>query len=210
MNKIARVSILALFVAACGGGGDDSNNPDAPPHPDAMQQPDAAPACTSVTSGAQVLDQVGDAAEVWAAPINEDLGDGGQALLSFQFYDTGTDLVGTFDLTQAPNDNYMACTHCLLVYSLDADGNVARTFFQTGGSITLTTNPVATEPGVRAMVGTADNVTLSEVTIDPSTFESTLVPGGQCLTLGPSLALNQDDVPDTWTCDPTAWDNQDG
>jgi hypothetical protein len=208
MKKIARVSILMLFAAACGGG-DDSNNPDAPPHPDAPQQPDAAGGCTAITVGAQTFDTSDVGLIRFNSDINEDLGQP-SAMLFYWFFDDGTgDLSGTHDLSQAPNDNFMTCSHCIIAASFDADGNAVQIWYQTAGSITLTANPISPEPSVRSMIGTLDGVTLSEVTLDPDTGASTLVPGGSCLTLGPSLALNQDDVPDTWTCAPEAYANQD-
>src|SRR5436853_257047 len=185
MKKIALVS--TLLFAACGGGGD---NPDAPPHFDSPPQPDAPPACTAITLGAQIFDGADDVSMGFEAPINEDLGDPTPGTMLFQFVDRdGTgDLSGTTDLVQAPNDNFMTCTHCFIAF---------------------TTNPVAAEPTVRGMMGTLDNVVLSEATFDPNTGSTTPVPDGSCLSLAPSVALNQDDVPDTWTCDPTAFANQD-
>jgi hypothetical protein len=43
--------------------------------------------------------------------------------------------------------------------------------------------------------------------IDPNTFESTVVEGGECLTIGSSLALNADDVPNAFTCAPATWED---
>jgi len=159
----------------------------------------AASLLVSSTAGAamctqQVLDGprtlVGDTPgydEVyWVDPAqNTDLGYGGALadVISFEFYANGGLITaGTFDLGSGNNTNYETCSQCVLVFmDLDsASGIPQKTFYQTGG--TLTVNAM-TLPGSDPIKMSWQNVTLAEVTIDPSTFESTLVPNGACITI---------------------------
>jgi hypothetical protein len=197
-------SLLALsliaFLSACGGGG--SSPPDAE-GPDAEATPDAGPACVAATFGAQdILDFTEGSFAGWGGPATADLGDGGDVIFQIEFYgDIETSLEGTFDLAAGNQANYQTCAICFRVFSLDAKGGLARQFFQSGGSVTLTADPLT---GV--MTGTVTDLELVEVTIDGSTFESTPVPGGACLDHDP-LTLDADRVPNAWTCDTAAYDD---
>ena len=111
-----------------------------------------------------------------------DLGFGGALpdIISFEFYSQAT---GTFNLAIGNDSNYATCTQCVLIFQ-DLNGPQLipqKNFFQTGGMLTIEMNTI---PGVAADVGLSwSNLTLAEVTIDPETFHSTLVPGGDCYTV---------------------------
>ena len=202
MNK--KLGIL-VFAAACGGGGGDPDS--RPPTPDSPPQPDAPPACTTVTLMPTTF--AGGNADVmqWLAVGNEDLGDPTPFTLSYEFYNL-RDLSGATDLAAGDEANYATCATCFRGFTLNAAmDDIERHWFQQSGTLTLTESPFASdEPAVRSMIGMVENLTLIEVTIDPNTFESTPVDGGECLTFN-TLALTDNDVPDTWTCAAEAWDD---
>lgn len=109
-----------------------------------------------------------------------DLGFGGTLpdVIYFEFWSTAT---GTFDLGSGSNSNYATCGQCILVYEDFFAAIPQKTFFQTGGTITIDPSTI---PGTAANVGLSwSNVTLAEVTINPDTFVSTLVPNGDCYTI---------------------------
>lgn len=112
--------------------------------------------------------------------------------LNLEFY--GDPLpTGAVDLATAPNDNYATCTTCLVLsQDITMDG-AAKYFFQSAGTLDLgaTTAPFIT---------TSLDVTLVEVTIDPETYQSTVVENGECLhvTGGP---FTFPEPPAEWTCD---------
>ena len=107
-----------------------------------------------------------------------DLGFGGTLpdIISFEFYSQAT---GTFNLAIGNDSNFGTCTQCIVIYQdLNGPNDPQKNFFQTSGMLTIDMNTV---PGVAADVGLSwSNLTLSEVTIDPETFTSTVVPGGDC------------------------------
>lgn len=117
-----------------------------------------------------------------------DLGFGGldPDIISFEFYSQDT---GTFNLAIGDDSNYGSCRQCVLIFQ-DLNGPQLipqKNFFQTGGMLTIDINTV---PGIAADVGLSwSNLTLAEVTIDPDTFTSTLVPNGDCYTV-----VDSDDV----------------
>lgn len=205
LTVLGTSALSALALTACGGGGDDTNNPDASHQPqiDSAPQPDAPPACTAITLGAQDISGVSDIAGVWHAPVTTDLGDGGDPILQMEFWDldAGGPTVGDNDLSAAPNDDYATCTSCFIVISPNADGSAQRLFFQRTGNVNLTEDPAMTHN----LAGTLDTgVILEEVEID-NQFHSTPVPGGQCLTVTTATALAHDAIPNAWTCPDTAW-----
>lgn len=122
--------------------------------------------------------------QVGAAGVTN-LGFGGTApdIISFEFWssdDTPLD-TGTFDLGSGGNANYSSCRECILVFQDILNGVAQKIFFQTAGSITIDENTV---PGAGPDVGlTWSNVTLAEVTLNPDTAESTLVPNGDCYAI---------------------------
>lgn len=203
MRTGLRLVALALitFAAACGDDG-GSTPPDAQDQPDAEATPDAGPACTATTFGTQEPLTLSASVAAWGGSATPVLGDGGDVLYQIEFYSgIETSLVGTFDLAQGNQANYMTCAVCFRMFSLDADGNIARQFYQSGGSVTLTVDPLT---GV--MTGSVTDLTLVEVTIDPDTFVSTPVDGGECLEHG-ALTLDANQVPSAWTCDDAVYDD---
>jgi hypothetical protein len=193
--KIRRTILLSSLglVLACGGGG--GGTPDA-------GDPDSGVVCSAATSGEQALNQEAQGFISWFAPVTVDLGDGGEVIMVWEFYDgIRADLTGTWDLTDSIDGNYETCASCVRVFSLDAGGELARQFFQSAGTITLDASPFA----AGRMSGSLNNVSLVEVTIDGQTFESTPIAGGMCLSLGASVALSADRAPAAWTCDSAAY-----
>ncbi len=181
------VALAAPSLVACGGDDGGNNTPDAPMTPDAPQRN-----CTAAeTSGSLAFDENSSSSYMgWSQEISTDLGTGGSAFLSYEFYDTS--LTGTIDLAQ--QNQYATCTACIVLYTGDADGNIAKLFFQDGGSLVLSQSVSA---GLEA---TATDVSLVEVTIDAqNNYTSTPVVGGTCVSLG-SLTLSGAPYPAGWTC----------
>jgi hypothetical protein len=99
-------------------------------------------------------------------------------VLFIEFYDVGiAQAAGSFDLSQAPDDNYSTCAHCLYAWE-NASGDPTTEYFQASGTLVVTT-PDTTYNGASA--GTFDNVTLVEVTVTDTV--STPVEGGKCMLL---------------------------
>lgn len=88
---------------------------------------------------------------------------------------------GTFNLANAPDDNYSTCDHCLVVQEdnsgTPAQPSATRFYYQQSGSMTFS-GTTSTGPITLSL----SNVKLVEVTIAGSpSFASTPVPNGQCL-----------------------------
>jgi hypothetical protein len=199
MAEVRHELTLLLALAACGGGGGGGgkNNYyglDASPQIDATAD---ARVCTNLTTGTTDIkgyDAV-DNIIVFGGPVNGDLGDGNPLSFQFEFYGgIEPTLQGTFDLTQGNQANYQTCAICVRAFSQDPQGNPLKVFFQSGGSITLTEDPLTNEH----MVGTVSNLALQEVTID-SSYQSTPVANGACTTYG-SFAIDHDKVPNAYAC----------
>ncbi|MDB4956608.1 MAG: uncharacterized protein JWO36_4177, partial [Myxococcales bacterium] len=159
---------------------------------------DSGQTCVASMFGAQdIVDPGDDTVIVWGGPLTNDLGDGGSSSFEIQFYgDAGmTNLGTTVDLAAGAQANFSTCSACLLVLSHDANGGVARTFYQSGGTLTLTQDPL----GTKHLLGSTANLAFTEVTIDPDTYVSTPVSGGKCLSVG-TLTLDKNSVPNAWTC----------
>ncbi len=87
---------------------------------------------------------------------------------------------GTFDLGSGDNTNYATCNQCILVHEdVDTSSNPKTVFFQKSGTITVSKGNPTNGSGAGSLV----NVTLEEVTVDPTTYQSTPVPNGRCLYL---------------------------
>ena len=190
--------LLMMSLVACGGG-DKKATPDAAKTVDAA--PDARTCGTLTAPGSTAIDILNNGATqqtpfiIWGGP-GGDFGDGNMTTLQFEFYGgIETSLQGTFDLSQGNQASYMTCAVCLHGYSLDAQGNPIKQFFQSGGSVTLTEDPFTNQH----MVASFSNVTMQEVTIDPQTFASTPVAGGLCASYG-SFTADHDKVPNAYTC----------
>jgi|GEM_PF-1742416 len=73
-------------------------------------------------------------------------------------------------------ENYAECAECLLIYAgCDDDFACQRTFLASSGTLQVTENG----GNGGQFTGTISDIVLEEVTIDDTTFESTVVPGGQ-------------------------------
>jgi cysteine-rich repeat protein len=100
--------------------------------------------------------------------------------LALELYDEGSGLpAGSFDLSQAPDDSYATCEHCVLLVAYDEVGQARRVFFQQSGSMKL--DKLEWEDAL-AGAGSVSSVKLVEVTqaLDGSWHE---VVGGGCYEL---------------------------
>lgn len=142
--------------------------------------------------------QSDDSAAFWQGTVTADVG-GDTQLINFEFY-SGVP-TGAIDLTAGDQANYGTCSACIRIITEDASGTVQKEFFQDGGTLTLSADPLST----RHMTGSTSGVSLVEVTVDRDggTYTSTPVPGGVCITLA-DLTLDSGQAPSTWTC------NEDG
>jgi len=197
---------LVLALAACGGGG-KKTNPDAAGSDAAPDAPRVCASLTPMTTSIDILNAnlTGSTPYIiWGGP-GGDAGDGNPLTLQFEFYGgIESSLAGTFDLSQGNQTDYAKCAICVHAYSVDAQGNPIKQFFQSGGSVTLTEDPFTHEH----MIASFSNVTLQEVTIDQNTFASTPVAGGLCTSYG-SFTADHDKVPNAYmTCAKTTY--QDG
>lgn len=86
--------------------------------------------------------------------------------------------VGSFDLATGVNNNYATCEQCVTFYRDYTDPVQHKLFFQSAGLLTIDQ-----VPGIDPLTVELSNTRLVEVTIDPDTFESTPVPGGECYDL---------------------------
>jgi hypothetical protein len=157
----------------------------------------AATCKQQILDGARTLiaDSPGSYEIYQVGPLQDtDLGYGGVLpdVISFEFYANGAPITaGTFDLGSGDNANYATCSQCVRVI-MDIDtgtGVPQKIFYQTGGTLTV---DAMTLPGSDPIVLSWQNVTLAEVYIDPSTFESTLVPNGDCFTIVPDEIFAND------------------
>lgn len=200
MKNLLALAITTSLVA-CGGGG--SKTPDAHigPFPDGSGSgSDASNAACGMTTATtldvqDILVPSDGMAAVWGGTVTTDLGGGMPAAYQFEFYDTGSfDFTQPADLTAGDQANYKTCEECVRVITQDSMGN-PRYFFQSGGTMTLSSNPVTGN----TMMGTITGLSLDEVMIADD-FTSTPVAGGTCLTVG-DITLNHDSVPNAYTCD---------
>ncbi len=96
--------------------------------------------------------------------------------LMLQFKQNGT---GTFDLGTGKNTNYQSCDQCLLVFEDLTEKGAVKTYFQQSGNINVTEGTVMDGESAGSVI----SAKLVEVTIDPETSKSTLVPGGACIEM---------------------------
>ncbi|CAN5375542.1 hypothetical protein BH11MYX1_BH11MYX1_02430 [soil metagenome] len=162
--------------------------------------------CTSLALG--TLERASGAtamSALWRGAVSTDLGGaaGSTADLQFEFY-SGIEpsLVGSFDLTAGNQNNYATCATCVRVLEIDSMGAVVKQYFQDGGTLTLTADPLTS----KHMTGTITDLSLVEVTVDPMTFTSTPVVGGVCLSLG-TMTLASGPAPAAWTCAENAYED---
>lgn len=122
------------------------------------------------------------------------LGGAAEDLMVLQIWNP--ELSGTVDLGSATSASYETCEACALVFvDADAEGNPTKTFFQTGGTLTITSLA-----GGYYLNGSLSNVNLIEVAEDA---EGALSPvaGGACITIN-SQAIAIDPPVAGWECDP--------
>jgi hypothetical protein len=187
------VAVALPSLVACGGDDGGNNTPDAPPA-DTGRSCDAA----TPTGALAVFDGTDESFVAWSQPVTVAVAGADQINLNFEFYSgIESSLSGALDLTAGNQNNYATCAACVRIAAFDADGNLVKEFFQDGGTLNLTEDPFTNGK----LVGTADDVSLVEVSInrDDQSYTSTPVSGGVCLTLG-ALTLNADSVPVDWTC----------
>ena len=197
--RFAWIAPLALAIGCGDDGGGGNNTPDA--HVITDVGPDAR-SCTGVTPDTLDFLGAGNGVLAWGATVPGDLGDGLKLEYQFEFYDgIESSLSGTFDLAAGNQNNYSTCAICVRAFGKDADGNIVKLYFQSGGSITLTEDPFTNQK----VVGSLTDLQLEEVTIAEQTYVSTPVPGGTCASFG-SYSVDHDRVPNAWTCDHAAWD----
>jgi hypothetical protein len=203
MKNAAPLILLSTTVLACSSS-NGGKTPDASIHLDSqsidarsIDAPPDAPACTSTTLDAQDIIDPGDGSYIiWGGNVTTDLGDGAATQQYYmQFYHTsGTDLTMPVDLSMGVQSDFATCDACLLVGTFDSMGNVIRVYYQSGGTLSLSTDPIT----AKNMMGTISNLSLVEVMIDQMNH-SMPVAGGKCLSLG-NVTLNHDAVPNAWTC----------
>lgn len=196
--QTSRILIASLLFAACGDDG-PAKTPDARPA-------DSAPrVCTAVTAGADGFidyDETNMFAE-WGALVTGDLGDGNKLQLQFEFYGgIETSLAGTFQLAAGKQANYETCAICVRAFDVAPNGDIVKQFFQSGGSITLTEDPLTNVH----MIASFTDLQLEEVTINSSTYHSTPVAGGACTSFA-NFNIDRDNVPPAWTCTHDKYDD---
>lgn len=97
--------------------------------------------------------------------------------LMLQVYDewNGPDSPGSYTLEGGPDSNFQSCGLCPLIFQNSTAGESDRTFYADTGTVEITA--IGTTGGTFA--ATFHNLIFREVTIDWSTYLSTVVPGGQ-------------------------------
>ena len=185
-----------------------------PPAPTPIDLDDGDPPaadCQAVTLGPVTFSFQDDVSTHFEALLETPIDTPAPDHLVLQFFNYNERIgdlgVGAFPLDDATNDNYGHCAECLLVLAdqLGPNDVPGRTFFQSGGTLTLTSNPRDT----RDLFGSLRGLTLVESTIGGDALESAPVPGGACLTVA-DLDLDLRFVPANWTCAPEAYNAGDG
>jgi len=189
----AAVVVLASLSGCSGCSDGDTKTPDAFVIHDMGID---ARNCGSVSWG--TLDVIATSASRlrFGGPVTGELGDGFALNYLVELYDgIEPSLAGTFDLHAGNQANYSSCAVCVLALAEDANGDVAKVYFQSAGSVTLTEDPFTNQ----RIVGSITGLQLEEVTIDQQSAASTPVPGGKCASL-PDNNVDHDRVPNAWTC----------
>lgn len=99
----------------------------------------------------------------------------GGRTMGIGFY--GAQEVRTYDLTSSINNNYETCEQCVLVYEGD------KTYYQSAGTLTIDAFNSDDDRMDLESAGRLNSITLVEVTIDDTTWQSTPVDGGACLEI---------------------------
>lgn len=164
--------------------------------------------CTEITAGAFKKTDADGAAALYSAVPAPNLGDMTiEDVLGLELYGSEFDpsydgeATGTFDLSMGGDANYSTCSRCLVIREDPTSSGVAKTYFPVAGSINIDATSDQLNGKIKA---TITDVTLVEVTIDSSTFESTPVAGGACLHLATgAIDVVPPTVPAAWMCDAT-------
>ena len=128
-------------------------------------------------------------------PVTGELGDGYSLVYLLEFTRGSSRVSPARSIcTPAIKRTNRRAAVCVLVFAKDANGDIAKVYFQTAGSVTLTEDPLTISAS-----SARSPVELEEVTINPQSAVSTPVPGGKCATL-PDNNVNHDRVPNAWTC----------
>jgi hypothetical protein len=167
-----------------------------------------SPVCTEISLSmfvGAIVDPTLPAVGAYYFEVDPELGDPFTDTFEVQFWDSGSAgttydgaLLGSFMLgPPGPDSNYAFCSRCLIVRQ-DEMSSREKTFFQTEGTITLTT----TSDQMNGFPNwTIDDVTLREVIIDTDQI-STVVPGGACLHITNHNYVRE--APTNWVCN-LAW-----
>ncbi|MEZ4461520.1 MAG: hypothetical protein R3E66_17730 [bacterium] len=123
-------------------------------------------------------------------------GNGNELSMLFERYNDAA-YEGTFELGQGADANFGTCAHCAVVLTADPE----RAFFATAGTMVLNNDPFSRRLDIE-LVG----LRLAEVTVNPETRESTLVPGGACVEVA-DFAKQGVFPPPEWTCPPVNYGN---
>jgi hypothetical protein len=140
----------------------------------------------------------------YSVTIQQQLVGSAEDYIGFQFYSgTSSDgqATGDHEFGMGIDDNFSSCARCLLVErdasSAGTQGNTR--FFATSGTMTIDDNSEQMD-GRPSL--TITNVTLEEVTIDDTTYVSTVVPDGDCYFI-PSFTM---ELPTpAWNCPTGSW-----
>lgn len=133
--------------------------------------------CAEVTLGAFVLSDTEPGGSSLAYDLSG-LPNAEPDAIYIEFFDTaGAQTAGSFDVSNAPDNNYDTCAHCILAYE-DINTAAPIAYFQESGTLTVT-SPDTLYLGASA--GSFGAIKLVEVTLEGP--KTTPVPGGKCLSL---------------------------
>jgi hypothetical protein len=188
MKSKALVCVLVSSLFACGDDGNHVHQ-----IPDSNKTPDAT-VCTGVTGskldylGRRAASSTGGAAFFWEGELGTL--DGGPLYYQIEFWDgIEPSLTGAIDLSMGNQTSYDTCAVCVLAYTLDMNGDFARAFFQTGGTVTLNQDPVA----AKTLDATVSGLKLGEISLT----DGTPLSGGACFDYA-DATLQHDAVPNAW------------
>ncbi|NUO47772.1 MAG: hypothetical protein HOV80_02830 [Polyangiaceae bacterium] len=162
--------------------------------------------CIAITPTGFALDQANGSAARYLSIFTPNVDGVEDDLIGLELYgDTldGGD-PGTFDLTMNGDENYATCARCFRAF-VDPEGANPRVFFQSAGTLEVASGLTPLDGSIDA---TVTGLTLIEVTIDPTTFVSTPVPGGDCFEI--ATADVQVGPPAGWTCNLANYGTNDG
>lgn len=162
------------------------------------------PVCTPVSITFDTFTRDAEFGNPFRAGLTANIGGALVDIGQIEFYANAT---GNISLSTGANANYSTCNQCARVFEdVPAMGNIARQYFQDGGSINI---QAGSTPQDGHLVATITGLTLEEVTIGPSpTFTSTPVVNGQCLTVA-NTTINLPAPPGAWNCDEFTYSNHD-